>query len=383
LERWLKLRWNSGADVQVALSDETELNDSDQPSSVLWDPKLGLIETDASFWPLLAITNGLLMRQPPETTQWLSLVRQLLDTDISTNTWIRYCSELQWIRLHGTDHELAVSTIQHLLDRHPAIKFTTQGCRFLAATSGVLPNQIVGDFLDALKTSKTFANRQSFGELLTVIALRDKKHTWARLLLEEQLLAIASGAEQMEAIATGIAFAAARLWDDPKSRAYSCRILCGLMANATSKIGHAICTVFWAAEDFSADESTDELLETIPRSEAVLSSRYLPDLVEHLANLLPHCRKRVLDVCRAIIDRRGPELTSLSYELVSSAPHFVNIAMTLQRFNDTRSGGLSLLESLLRLGLDDAYALLHDIDIRPAAACRQEPRKRRSRRKKV
>ncbi len=46
---------------------------------------------------------------------------------------------------------------------------------------------------------------------------------------------------------------------------------------------------------------------------------------------------------------------------------------------DTKSDGLVLLESLLRLGIDDAFAVLREVDIRPGSGRRCEPRKRRRR----
>jgi len=384
LERWLKRPWNTENDEFGKSSDDGQVEpESDHPVSVLWDRDLGRFESDSALWPLLAVTNGLLMRQTPDTLRWLHLLGELVHTDIATSTWVHYCRELRWIRLQGTDLDVASSVIRHLLERYPAIRTTKEGSRFLAETSDLLPADLVQEFLESLEHSERLIHRQTFGELLTVIALRDNHHTWALAKLEEQLLAIEATPDKAEAIATGIAFAAAHFWDAPHSRADSGRILCRLMNHTTAKVGYAISTVFWAAETFPADEVTNNLLESIARCEAVLAGRFLPELIEHLAFLLPHLRQRVLEVCHAIVTRRGPEMTSLSYELFASGTHLVNVAMTLQRFPDTRADGLSFLESLLRLGLDDAYAILNDIDIRPAVARRVEPQKRRTRRRKA
>jgi hypothetical protein len=149
----------------------------------------------------------------------------------------------------------------------------------------------------------------------------------------------------------------------------------------TTRISAAIGTVFWATDDFPADAHTEALLQAIAANPKVLSGSFVSDLIELLAELLPHSRRNVLRVCQAIVGSRGDELTSISRELYLSGPHLVNIAMTLQRFSDTRAEGLSLLEDLLRLGLDEAFSILHDIDIRPAAVRRREPRMRRRRRK--
>jgi hypothetical protein len=141
----------------------------------------------------------------------------------------------------------------------------------------------------------------------------------------------------------------------------------------------AIGTVFWAEEDFPADSHTEMLLQKLAAHPNALGGRNVTDLVAHLPKLLPHLRAAVLAVCQAVVERRGLELTSISYELFSSGPHLVNIAMTLQRFPDTKSDGLALLETLLRLGIDDAFAVLREVDIRPGSARRREPRQRRRR----
>ena len=102
----------------------------------------------------------------------------------------------------------------------------------------------------------------------------------------------------------------------------------------------------------------------------------IADLVEHLITLVPHKRMLVLSVCKAILKTGHQEIN-----FFEAGPQLVKIAMTLQRFSDTRTEGLSLLEDLLRLGLDDAFRVLRDIDIRPSATAEREPRKRRRRRR--
>jgi len=381
LERWLVMPWES--DDGLAESDDLEGSDEErEPSSVLWHGLGGAIHTDRSFWPLLAVTNGFLMRSPPETRRWLRLLDDLLDSGISSDTWTRYCSELRWISLKGCDREYGCRMIAKLFDGHPSIKYRPQGVRLVAMVSHYLTEDFVSHFLDHLLASERFGHRQAYGELLTLLALRRDKHQWAAKRLQGQLEELAAGVGRGEPIAVGVAFAASRLWDEPEARLEACRVLRHLIPQATVKVSAAIGTVFWSAEDFPADEHTDALLKKIVENPTAMSGRFIPDLVEHLADLLPHSRETVLHVCQAILERRGDELTSFSHELYQSGPSLVNIAMTLQRFDDTRSEGLSLLEELLRLGLDDAFTILHDIDMRPESMIRREPRRRRRRRRR-
>jgi len=68
--------------------------------------------------------------------------------------------------------------------------------------------------------------------------------------------------------------------------------------------------------------------------------------------------------------------------LYLAAPNLVNITMTLQRFPQTRSEGLALLEELMSLDMQDVYSVLSEFDNQPTNTKRREPRKRRRRKPK-
>jgi hypothetical protein len=381
LESWLEMPWESESPIIQPNSSQALENESDKNlASVLWGYRGDSLHTDKSFFPLLAATEGYLMKTPPATAKWLDLVERLLDQGIAEETWRNYCFPLRWIQLKDSDHNKGVSVVLKLFRQFPAIKFSVEGCRLFATINDLIPESAVRSFLEDLLNSKQFRDQQAFGEILTVIALRGKPHGWAMPVLEEHLNKITSGSES-EAVATGIAFATAHLWDLPEARPHACEILCKLAPHATPRIATAFGTVFWTQEGFPADEHTDALLSAIAANPAILSGSFVPELIELLVDLLPHSRHNILAVCQAIVKSRGNELTSLAHELFLSGPHLVNIAMTLQRFDDTRSEGLTLLEDLLRLGLDEAFSILHDIDIRPAPVRRREPHRRRRRRK--
>ena len=248
------------------------------------------------------------MRSSPDTARWLEAVDRHLDRDVAIGTWIHYCTELRWIRLRGCDHNQAVSVISKLLDRYPDIKSSSEGCRLIAMVSDLLPPELIQNFLDDLESSERFVDRQSFGELLALISLQKKGHEWTRPRLEQLLGQFVNDTSGNEAAATGIAFAAAHLWDDPESRTESTLVLCRLIPLATPKVATAIGTLFFVTEDFTADAHTDRLLEAVAANSAVLSGKSVSDLIEHLAGLLPHSLRNVLNVCRAIVDRRVQNL---------------------------------------------------------------------------
>lgn len=365
VERWLAMPWDSSYGISPA-RDGAESQESRELVSVLWAPGGGVLDTDRSFWPLLAVTNGYLMRAPSATERWLSMLERHLDRDIAEHTWAGYSSELRLIGLENCDRVRGVAVIRKLFDRFPSIKTSAEGIRLVALVAHLLPDALLRSFLDDLSRSDSPQARVGLGELLPLVAFGRAARGWVAPLLDEHVRAYQREADTTtETVAVGIGYSAAHGWDEPAVRPHATRLLCQLIPHAVGRVVDAIGTVFWAKEDFPADSDTELLLRTLAEHPHALSGRNVTDLVAHLAKLLPHQRRVVLAVCRTIVERRGLELTSISYELFSAGPNLVNIAMTLQRFPDTRSDGLTLLESLLRLGLDDAFAVLQEVDIRP------------------
>ena len=280
------------------------------------------------------------------------------------------------MRVKGCDRLRGAAVIEQLFRRVPSLLDRKEGVGLIANVSDLLPESFLKDVFESLRTSPRFTSRQSYGELLTLIALRDDNHAWVAKRLDRELANSQEFEKSEEPVAVGIAFAAANLWDESRSREDASRILCSLIPNATTRVSEAIGTVFWAKEDFAADESTALLLRAFADHPDSLSGIRVFELAEHLVALVPHYRVLIMDVCNALLTT-SPDIGSL----YDAGPRLVDIAMTLQRFDDTKSRALSLLEDLLRLGLDDAFRILSDIDIRPNASGVREPRSRRRRRR--
>ena len=375
LKVWLAQPWDSSYGVFAASNAQEERATPESVASILWAPRHGIVDTDRSFWPLLAVTHGYLMRSDPDTKAWLDTVEMHLRRDVAERTWAAYCLEMRWIGIKDCDRARGESVISQLFARFPALKEKQEGVRLVAHISSLLSRPFVEAFLDSLRASTSFTSKQAFAELITLIAFRDKEHAWAIQRLEVELAAMKEGGSFDEPIGVGMAFVAAQLWDQPEARDKASSVLCEIVPHATKHIGEAVATVFWAKDDFVADEATESLLHTLAQNPSALSKIPITELVEHLTGLVPHKRVVVLNVCNAILKSGRRE-----GDLFESGPHLVKIAMTLQRFDDTRADGLTLLEELLGLGLDDAFRILRDIDIRPTTTTGREPRRRRRRR---
>jgi hypothetical protein len=231
--------------------------------------------------------------------------------------------------------------------------------------------------LISLRELPRFDDRLAYGELLTLVAFRGHHDPWATDQLESEIATIQSGTGFDEATATGIAFAGSNLWDEPQAREKSSKVLSQLIPFATEGVAHAIETVFWTEQSFSMDGPTEQLFRACVHSPTILSKMSVASMVHHLVPLAAHNRRLALDTCASILRSRKPD-----NDLFEAGPDLVTIAMTLQRFSDTREDGLTLLEEMLRIGLDDAFRVLRDIDIRPASGPELPPTLRRIRRRK-
>ncbi|PHS05796.1 MAG: hypothetical protein COA78_15000 [Blastopirellula sp.] len=422
LEKWLNLSWSNQHAFDDAPENEPDKEEG-EPSSYLWSTRGGLFDSGKPFFSMLALTNGYLWRKKPDNDRWLNFIDELLEKEISTKTWIAYCEQLRWIRLKGCDLDFGRSVIQKLFDKHPAIPFTQEGIQLIALTSFDLTEEFVIDFLNRLKTQEKTEIFQAYGELLTLVAFRGKPHLWARKALEKELKSLnpQKGIIQSiiarithtvfefcksvrwmlrlqemnqndtkesllrirvrESIATGMAFAAARLWDEYDAREDACNVLCQLIPHATPKVAQAIGTVFWSSEDFHTDQYTEKLLIAIQTNPGVIQGRITTDFVDFLASLLPNYRELILQITKDILAAHSDQIMDYASELHMAGPTLVNISMTLQRFEETRSEATTLLEQMLKMGLDEAYNFLIENDLRPGKVNRRSPRKRRRRKR--
>jgi hypothetical protein len=303
---------------------------------------------------------------------WHDAIQRHLGRDISERTWAAFCTELRWVRLCGGERRTTIITM--LFERFPTLLERIEGLHLIARISDVVPRAFLESQLNVLRESSRALSRQAFGELLTLIAFRDTSHRWALDRLNMELEGLRKDDEGTEPVAIGIAFASARLWDELEARTQASRTLCRVIPVANERISEAVATVVWAHDNFAADTEAEALLQAFADHPSSLGKMHLSDLTDHLVAILPHKRQLVLNVCNAILQVRRQDS-----DLYEAGAHLVDIAMTLQRFSDTRDEGLSLLEELLRIGLDQAFSVLHDLDIRPEASTSREARPRRRR----
>ncbi len=372
LRKFLSLPWDHDSAV---VGEEKSQTDEKHAYPLLWSDANDFGAVNQSFFCLLALTYGYLMRSPPESTKWLDFLEEHLTRDVPAKTWAAYCMELKWIRIQGCDRQRGAGIVKKLFDQLPSLIENSSGMQLVAMVADLLPKDFLKILLDAMRTSQNAQALQGYGELITLFAFRDQSESAKQMIGAE--LQIFREDKNADSVATGIAFAAARLWDNPKYRKQSADMLCRLIPFATDRVIQGIQTVFFAAQTFAVEDATRRLLGALSQNPSIFKTMNIVDLTDHLVNLVVHEPVLVLGVCEAIVLKSGRDETRL-FEV---GPHLVTIAITLQRTNATRDAGLVLFEHMLRLGLDDALAVLSDIDIRPSlhSVIRTPARRRRIR----
>ncbi|MCA9190698.1 MAG: AAA family ATPase [Planctomycetales bacterium] len=380
LHAWLLGPWPSEMSERSNNSNEDRKVES-KPSPILWALGGSAVIHSRCYWALRAVTNGYLAKPPANTKNWLELIEQLIDSEISDGSWRLYCDDLRWISIKGCDLVLAESVISKLFQRKPLVAQSAEGVRLIANVAYELSPAFVGSYLNDLKSSEDKWLNQAYGELLALLALRKEPHAWA---IEELQTAIQSFLEEprkFEAVAVGLAFTAAHMWVEPDAQSDCRKILCSLMPPAGDAVGQAIGSVFFMRDNLAVDEDARRLLHSLSLNPKLLSGGFVEQLVDHMVPLAEYLRNEVLNVCELIVAHRGRELLSICHSLYQIGPQLVNIAMTLQRFDDTRSQALELLENLLRIGLADANAVLNENDLKPGPRPATDPPRRRQRRR--
>ncbi|MEW4530929.1 hypothetical protein [Maioricimonas sp. JC845] len=383
LEAWLALPWESDRADSALAEEGEETTFPEYPQSILWGTGSERIAAGGAFWPLMALTKGLLLRRPPACNRWLASVEAHVARGASPAMWKCFCRELRRIGMKEADHRHGEELLRKLFQQYPDVESSSHAVRLVANVSFVLSQEFLKDYLNTLRMHATPESRQAFGELLVLLSVRENSREWAVPMLQELLSdEVDSLCGLEEASYVGVAFAAGQLWDDPGDREHVVGILERVTQHPTERVAQAFGMVFWAPEDFADDKFTRRLLQAILEHPKILHDSFVADLAGHLAKLCRFQRSLVLEVTRAIAERFGSDVADIRTDLYRAGEYLVDIAMTLQRYPETRVGGLELLETFMRYGVDASFRVLADLDCRPGQTpgARSEIHRRRRRR---
>lgn len=356
LESWLAKPWDTSRSVLFD-GDKSKWKPE---NSFLWGSnRRFVLDTDNSYYTLMSLTHSFLSKNNPQGDRWIGLLSTHLDKEVSYKTWKIFCRSLTYVSGSYCSPELGKNLIAKLFAKFPSLASETYGCGLLAMLAKFLPPDFLKAIFIQLAKSKDELDQQAGGELITLCALLDETTEWGAPLLDSHL---GSNESVASAFLVGVAHAAANLWGDLNRPTRCSKIIAQVVGFGNSDATNAIRRLFSNDVALPADEQTSAILKKLTENIESVSRELAEEILGHLADILPHLRTEILAFSQRLIAIRFDELRRREFNAYGVGPYLVEIAMTLQRFDDTRSAGLDLFEKLLVAGLDEANKALKDVD---------------------
>ncbi|QEG40822.1 phosphorylase family protein [Roseimaritima ulvae] len=378
LESWLAKPWDTTRSVLV----DDNKREWKPENSFLWASGGSFVlDTDNSYYTLIALTQSLLNKNSPQGDRWITLLSAHLDEDVSYKTWRIFCRSLTYVRASYCSPDLGKALIAKLFAKFPRLASETFGCRLIAMLARFLDPEFLTVNFEGLTKSNDEFDQQAAGELITLCALLDETSEWGGPLLDSHLSQVAG---PLPAFLVGVAHAAANLWGDLNKPKDCARIVAQVVGFGNSDATDAIRRLFWNEVALPADEQTSIILQKLTENIETVSGGLAEDVLGQLTDILPHLRPEILAFAQRLVETRFDELRRREFNAYEVGPYLVEIAMTLQRFDDTRSAGLDLFETLLSAGLDEANKALKDVDAVDEVSEKNSrlPRRRRRQRRR-
>jgi hypothetical protein len=318
--------------------------EKDRTGSVLFGGG-GRLIPHGNYGALSALTDGLLRKTPPENDRWLTILEKHLERHEDVQVWIALCRELRY--LVGAGRERAILFVRRLIEQYPAVLESDEGVYFLGTSHHWLPPEFFIRCVDAVGSSGWSMGQQAAGELMHIrsaLELNDKS-TKAKL---DKVLDDPAAAPRETLL--GLAYSAAHTWADPRFRSPSQRVLLSLIPYADGAMAEAILTAFSPREGgLPCDQATLQLVSAVADLPSLLSTRDCGLLIQGMKELVGvgFGTVEVARLTKRIVDLAGNDVGDMSKGMAAYAGDLVDIAITLQRFRETRAEATWVFERLL------------------------------------
>ena len=324
----------------------TEKPEKKRPESILW-LRVGGVLPHGSYPALVGMMLGLLRREPPNYGGWLSRLLEHLTLPDAPAVWQALLNHLRY--LGGADATNANKFIGELVQKYPSILPTIEGARFVASSHLWFTQSLFDILLTAIDRSDWEQAQRAVGEILLLRAALSPDDTTAQKRLASARDNLASAVGELE---LGILSSASNTWANPRFRATSHRVIMAAVSNLNAEVSEVIMDAFSGTEGhrIPADSRTTELLRAIASAPAgyVSSSRVRP-FIARLKELLQDSFSplEIARAVRAVLDVFGNDIGNIQSAAYTSSDELMDIAITLQRFPETRAGGTWIFERLI------------------------------------
>jgi hypothetical protein len=312
-------------------------------------------------YPILrALTYGFLNREKPDTGRWMALLEGHLARRENPEVWTNLLLDLRNLRM-VTDRTRAANFARDLMRRQPSTFRSFEGLIFLAWNHRFLPADVSERCLRIWRARAWEGRDQAIGEfsLLRSVQAPDER-VWSGIV--DRALRAREKASRTRYLRVGVAYAAINLWSDPSLKRACQNVILRLLPPANDELAGVLMDIFRVGHPMPPDRFTVELLDRVIADPKMLAcySPFTHRLNELLADGLDPLL--VARAANAILDVSGQAVGNFRSRWAADSRYLVQIAMTLQRIDVSRDGGLDLFERLMDLGAYEVDTVLREVD---------------------
>jgi hypothetical protein len=301
----------------------------------------------------------------PRFDRWLDVLCRHVSLAEHPAVWRALVDDLAVLGA-ASDRGRALSFLRDLFARFPGALAYHGGVYFLAGAIRWLPADFLEQSLRTIENSRWAWREQAIGEIAMLRSVLDPEDAYCRSLVAR---AIEGGTKETasDLRRAGIAFEAGNLWAEPEFRARAHEVLIKLAAAGDGYPPGGIMDVFRVTVPLPPDAKTRELLSAIADKPDLIRRGGPSFITDRLKELLADgfYPEIVAAVMRAVLTAGGSAVGDIRTAWAADAGDLIEIAITLQRFAETRKSGLDLFETLMDLGAYEASQVLRELDRRP------------------
>jgi hypothetical protein len=357
--------------IESWLQDEASVHESEpapraQKSHSFLANQRGMRTLPQGNYPILrALFAGLCTQKQPAADKWLSaLERHLEGRRESCEVWSALLfHEMRW--LLNADRQRARQLVEKLFRKYPQLLEDDAGPLFIAANQSWLDAEFIHSCLRAWEYGSWGEGPQAAAEVCMYRYALAPDDLNCERTIERILTGQSIDPSILPSMRLGMAFSFGELWNHPTTRNRTNPILIRFMPLAEGRSAEALVDIFRVCDSLPADHSTCDVLDALVACPTPLREAGGGFLVDRLKDLIADGNEpeRVYSVASAII-RTPREPGVFHHRLSHAADGLVEIALTLQRFAETRSNGVELFEDLMDLEVHSVSTTLSELDRR-------------------
>lgn len=346
-------RVTKDSEAEEETEEEVRAASVDREGSILWGHSSMSVLPSGNFPILSALATILLSGSEKGRDRLFSILNEHLAAERDPATWRAMLRRIS--RAGGSNPKVVSEFVRALFSHHPDLLETKDAVHFLAYAIS-WDQVLVGELIDSWACSRKPWVRQAYGELVGLAVITRDDAEWK----EWRDAVIDSGDSPST---SGLAHAAANLWESPDFHNEAGALLTRLVPGSDAPRMHAILDVFRKCDELRPDGVTLSLLEALARPDVNFFGAPSTFMVERLQTLMPHAADVIGQIALKLVATWKSDLADVRTATALAAPQLTDLAITLHRLGGSpRDVGIEVFEKLIEIEAYGARDTLFEID---------------------